>query len=108
MKLLYTTLSGDGDGTDAEADDSSTSVDVVISNPAGLHARPATLVVEVAKAADSEITITKGDKSATGRSIMSVLALGATVGDTVTVAVSGDDANETLDAVIEILTSEEG
>lgn len=107
--LLFQTLSGGGD--DAADDDNSSNpatAEVVITNPAGLHARPATLVVEVAKGSESEITITKGEKSASGLSIMSVLALGATVGDTVTVSIDGDDAEETLAAVLDILTSQEG
>lgn len=99
---LYRVLSG------AEAtDDDNATASVTISNPAGLHARPATRVVELAKASDSDVLIVKDGKEAKGDSIMSVLALGATQGDTVVVDVSGPDSESTMAAVVEILTETE-
>lgn len=99
---LYQVLSGT-----EEMDNSNGQVAVTITNPAGLHARPATRVVELAKASESQVTIVKDGKEAKGDSIMSVLALGATMGDTVTVDVSGPDSESTMAAVVEILTETE-
>lgn len=81
--------------------------EVTITNPAGLHARPAAMVVERAKTLDAEIVIRKGEKKANAKSIMSVLALGAVTGDVVTVETTGSDAAAALAFVTELLTSEE-
>ncbi len=81
---------------------------IVITNPAGLHARPATLVVELAKAADGQVTISKGGKTAKANSIMALLSLGAVTGDTVVVDVTGSsDPGSIIAGIAEILTSEE-
>lgn len=64
---------------------------ITISGEGGLHARPASLIVDFAKSFEGEITLTKGDKTAKAGSIMSLLALGATANDTVNVNVSATD-----------------
>ena len=70
-----------------------------ITDPVGIHARPAGLLVKAAKALDSTITIEKADgKSAAAAKIMAVMGLGIKQGDTVTIAVEGgsEDANATV------------
>ena len=81
--------------------------EIVIENPAGLHARPAAQIVEQAKGLDATIQITKNNKVANANSIMSVLALGANTGDTVTVTAEGGDAASAVAAMREIMTAEE-
>lgn len=109
--LIYDTLttSVDDDEDEEEEDDSASelTVDVEVTNPAGLHARPASLLVDAAKGLEADITVIKGSKSANAKSIMSVLALGAVTGDTVTVTASGPDAQEAVATVTEILQSQE-
>lgn len=83
------------------------SAEITILNPAGLHARPAALVVERAKALESEITIATNGKQASAKSILSVLALGASTGDVATVTAVGDDAELALERITEIMTSTE-
>ncbi len=105
--LLYDTLSGAG-GEDDDDDDAPAEETIVISNPSGLHARPATLIVQLAAASPADLTISKGDKTAKASSIMSVLALGAVSGDSVTLATSGgtaEEERELMKAAAEILTS---
>ena len=51
--------------------------------------------------------IAKGSKSANAKSIMSVLALGAVTGDTVTVTAAGPDAQDAVAQMTEILQSQE-
>ncbi len=101
---LHGVLSGSVE-IDLDAEDGQVTLE--IANPAGLHARPATRVVELAKASSSDVLIIKDGKQAKGDSIMSVLALGATQGDTVTVEVSGPDSEQTMAAVVEILSATE-
>ena len=52
-------------------------VDVTLTGPAGLHARPATTFVEIAKQFDSEIRVRYQAKVANGKSLVSLLKLGA-------------------------------
>lgn len=67
-----------------------------ITDPVGIHARPAGLLVKAAKALDSTVTIEKvGGKSATATKLMAVMGLGIKQGDTVSVTVEGgnEEAN---------------
>ncbi|MEY8389344.1 HPr family phosphocarrier protein [Oscillospiraceae bacterium 38-13] len=67
-----------------------------ITDPVGIHARPAGLLVKAAKVLDSTITIEKvGGKSAAATKLMAVMGLGIKQGDTVSITVEGgnEDAN---------------
>lgn len=83
------------------------SAEITITGEAGLHARPASLIVEYAKAFDGEILISKDDRSAKANSIMSLLSLGAVSNDTVEIAVTGDDGAAALAEITRILTTPE-
>ena len=78
---LYSVLSAgaEDEGSDETASEAMGPVDrtITISGEGGLHARPASLIVEFAKAYDGKITISKGEKTAKGTSIMGLLSLGA-------------------------------
>lgn len=68
----------------------------VITDPMGVHARPAGLLVKAAKSVDSTLTIAKANgKSAAANKLMAVMALGIKQGETVTVTVEGgnEEAN---------------
>ena len=62
-----------------------------VTNPVGIHARPAGLLVKEAKQFSSTTTIIKGDKSAKAGSLMKVMGLGAKQGDELTIQVEGPD-----------------
>lgn len=79
---------------------------VVITNSQGLHARPASELVEAMKAFNASVTISVGEKSASSSSIMSLLALGAAAGSEANVIVEGPDEEAALTAAIAILGSE--
>ncbi len=67
-----------------------------ITNPVGIHARPAGLLVKAAKAMDSAVTIEKaGGGSAPATRLMALMCLDIKQGDTVQVTVDGgsEDAN---------------
>lgn len=69
----------------------------VISDPVGIHARPAGLLAKQAKTLDSTITITKDDgKSAVATKLMAVMGLGIKGGSTITITVEG--GNEEFNA----------
>jgi len=104
--LLFRVLTG----TEEAEDDGPMERSITISGEGGLHARPASLIVEFAKSFDGKITITKDGKTAKATSIMSVLALGAVANDTVEIVVEGDDpeaASAAADEIERILTTPE-
>lgn len=83
------------------------SAEITILNPSGLHARPAAMVVELAKTLESEVTIATNGKNASAKSILSVLALGASTGDVAVVTAVGPDAEVALERITHIMTSTE-
>ena len=69
----------------------------VITDPLGIHARPAGMLVKAAKDLDSTITIEKtGGKSATATKLMAVMGLGIKQGDEVTVTIDGGNEEANL------------
>ena len=72
----------------------------VITDPVGIHARPAGLLVKAAKALDSTVTVEKvGGKSSAATKRMAVMGLGVKGGDTVTVTVEGGNEEASLQAM---------
>ena len=70
-----------------------------------LHARPAGALVRAASAYQSSITLSAGDRCADAKSILQVLALGATGGTELAVTASGSDASEALEAISGLLST---
>ncbi|HJD43581.1 MAG TPA: HPr family phosphocarrier protein [Candidatus Paenalcaligenes intestinipullorum] len=75
------------------------SVDIVISNKRGLHARAAAKLTQVASSFSSDIFIAKQSQRVNAKSIMGVMMLAAGLGVTVTLDAEGPDANEALSAL---------
>jgi phosphocarrier protein HPr len=84
-----------------------TTVETQVLLPAHLHARPAGRLVQVASGFTSAVDIGFGAKSASARSILAVLALGATAGETVLVRATGADADAAVSAVVGVLAAAE-
>jgi phosphotransferase system HPr (HPr) family protein len=74
-------------------------------NPLGLHARAASKLVDVSKCYASEVTLTKGTTAVDGKSIMSLLMLGAPVGTELTLAVDGEDEEQAFDSVCALINA---
>ena len=71
--------------------------DVRSANQRGLHARASAKFVHMASALDAEIEVEKDGHKVCGTSIRGLMMLGAGMGDTITIHVSGDNADEALD-----------
>ena len=72
-----------------------------ITDPSGIHARPAGMLAKAAKALDSTVTIEKEDgKTAVATKLMAIMGLVIKCGNTVTVKIEGGD-EEANAAVIE-------
>ena len=76
------------------------SFEYTITDPVGIHARPAGLLVKEVKKYSSTVTVTKGDKSVNALKLMALMGMGIKQGDTVTVSIDGAD-EETAAAAIE-------
>ena len=72
------------------------SIDIVISNKLGLHARAAAKLTQLASTFSSEIYITRDTQRVNAKSIMGVMMLAAGLGVTVRVDAEGDDAEQAL------------
>ena len=71
-------------------------VDVTLPGKAGLHARPATMLVTLAKEFESEIRLRYADRTANAKSLVSLLKLGVEGGQTVRLMAEGADADRAL------------
>lgn len=78
---------------------------VKITNKLGLHARPSAKVVQTATKFKSEITLEKEGLEVNGKSIMGVMMLAAEMGSDVTVTAQGEDAEDAVRALSEVLAS---
>ena len=79
---------------------------VTVQNQLGIHARPATLLVQTAAKFEAEIYLSKGDiRHINGKSIMGVMMLAAEHGADVLVEADGQDETEALEAVAQLLAS---
>jgi phosphocarrier protein FPr len=74
-----------------------TSAAVVIPNPAGLHARPAAVLSDLAQKYDSEIRLKRGDDQCNAKSVVAIMGLGVAQGDKVQVVAHGPDSADAAD-----------
>lgn len=70
-----------------------------IIDPVGLHARPASITVQVASKFSSDIKIKSNGKEGNLKSIMNIMALGIKNGDEFIVEANGDDADQAIQAI---------
>ena len=76
---------------------SAVSREVAISNKRGLHARASAKFVAMASALDAQIEVEKDGNRVCGTSIMGLMMLGAAMGDSIIIHVSGIGAEEALE-----------
>jgi Phosphotransferase System HPr (HPr) Family len=72
----------------------------------GIHARPATLLVQTAGKFNSDINLEYKGKKVNLKSIMGVMSLGVGKGATVTISASGSDEKAAMDAIDELMKKE--
>ncbi len=82
------------------------SKDVTVKNQVGLHARPATFFIQKANEYKSSIWIEKEERKVNAKSLLGVLSLGITKGTEIKIIADGDDAEEAVDGLVELITSE--
>ncbi len=76
---------------------------VTIANKRGLHARASAKFVTLASGLSATILVSKDGHEVVGTSIMGLMMLGAAMGDSITITVSGDGAEAALEAVTRLV-----
>lgn len=76
---------------------------VEIVNRLGLHARAAAKLVHTSNRFDSDVWLVKDGEEVDAKSILGLLLLAAAQGSTVTVRTEGEDEDEALEAVRELI-----
>lgn len=77
-----------------------------ITEPEGIHARPAGMLLKKAREYKSKITITSGEKSSDATRLIQVMAMGIKSGIEVTVAAEGDDEEQAIADMKEFFENE--
>lgn len=72
----------------------------------GIHARPATLLVQAASKFSSDINLEYSGKSVNLKSIMGVMSLGVGQGSEISISAEGDDEKEAIDAISDTMKKE--
>lgn len=75
----------------------------VITDPEGIHARPAGELVKAAKEFESKITLTKDGKSGDCKKIFRIMALAVKSGNEVTLTFDGSDEDAAYEKISEFM-----
>ena len=94
-------LESPGDGSSGET--TTLETQVTLTNPLGLHFRPASLVVQTAARFQAHIRVVGRGRESDATSFSSLLSLGLPQGETVTMRASGADAQDALNALSELV-----
>lgn len=76
---------------------------ITIINKLGLHARAAGKLVETTSRFSCDVTIEKEGRNVDGKSIMAMMMLAAAKGTEIVVKTNGDDEEDALNAIIELI-----
>ncbi len=79
---------------------------VVVIDPVGLHARPATVAVNVASKFSSDVNVSYKERTVNMKSIMGVMSLGIPTQSEITIVAEGDDEDEAIQTIEEVLRTQ--
>lgn len=79
---------------------------IQINSDAGIHARPAMMLVKEAMKFPCEVFLIKDSVQANGKSIMSVLSLAITKGTRLTIRAEGEDEAEAVESIARLIQTE--
>lgn len=72
---------------------------ITVTNPTGLHTRPGTEFVRIAKGFESNITVSKDGKEANAKSLVKVMKLGISQGSEILLVADGSDEEAAIQAL---------
>jgi phosphocarrier protein len=78
---------------------------IIIENRAGIHARPAAMLVQTTKNFESGIYFEKGTDRINAKSIMGIITLGASYGTEIKIIAEGKDENDAVAALLRLFES---
>jgi phosphocarrier protein len=81
-------------------------ITVVVVDPVGLHARPATVAVNAASKFKSEVNVTYKGRSVNMKSIMGVMSLGIPTQSEILVSCEGADEEEAVKTIEDVLRAQ--
>lgn len=81
-------------------------IKIIVTADTGLHARPAAQIVEASKAFNSEISLTKDDKTVSAKSIMGILSLSVSTGDEIILSAVGNDEADAIATLSNVISQE--
>ncbi len=81
---------------------------VQVKNRLGLHTRPATTIVSLLQHCKSEVFFTHKRETINAKSILSILMLAARKNSKITIIVQGDDANVTMEKLVDAFENQFG
>ena len=79
--------------------------DVLVQNQVGLHARPATFVIQKANEFKSSIWVEKDERRVNAKSLLGVLSLGIVGGTSIDIIADGSDEQEAVDSLVALVES---
>jgi phosphotransferase system HPr (HPr) family protein len=79
---------------------------LIVHHEVGLHARPAALFVQVAQGFDADINVSHGEREANAKSMLGILTLGVGQGAEIVIRAEGQDADEALSALQQLIESD--
>jgi phosphocarrier protein len=77
---------------------------VNVTDPLGVHARPAARLADLAHRYKSNVSLSFKGRTANARHIVAVMLLSASVGSTITIETSGPDEREAIDAFSSLIS----
>lgn len=80
--------------------------EIKVCNETGIHARPAGVIAHRASQYKSDITIIHKGEEYDAKSIISVMAMAADMGDDLLVKADGQDEQEALDGIVNLILNE--
>jgi phosphocarrier protein len=79
--------------------------EVEVLNRAGIHARPAALIVKIANTFSSNLYMEKDRMKINGKSIMGIITLGAAYKSRITITTEGPDEKEAAEAIVQLFVN---
>ena len=80
-------------------------INVLVVDPVGLHARPATFFIQKANEFKSSIWVEKEERRVNAKSLLGVLSLGIVGGTTIRVIADGQDEEAAVEALVKLVNS---
>ncbi len=78
----------------------------VLKNDVGLHARPATYFIQKANDYKSSVWVQKDDRRVNAKSLLGVLSLGVSGGDTIIISAQGEDQEQAVASLVALINDD--